>query len=207
MGDRLDGPAAQRLDRRLRRSPRLEVRQRCPRQLLQARHLRRGRLPPRHCRVKDIQGGIDGAFHPDTKGHMFGYAPAIGSALRTVLGFPYSGPTYTGPMYAGTGAPEVCDSKVRDGNRERNTVAPDTDPTGLNCRPTSPPTSPAGASREARHRPTAARCSRTRSHPAGRPRSSSAPDPPVARATPGPASVRTAPVPCCGSPCGVTRHR
>ncbi len=63
---------------------------------------------------------------------MFGYAPAIGSALRNVLGFPYSGPTYTGPMYAGTGAPQVCDSKVRDGNRESNTVAPATDPTGLN---------------------------------------------------------------------------
>ena len=79
----------------------------------------------------EIQKDINGAFHPDTEGHLFGYAPAIAESARYALGFPYPWTTLPPPMYGGRNAPEVCDTVVRDGNQELFVPAPSTDISGL----------------------------------------------------------------------------
>ena len=79
----------------------------------------------------EIQGDQNGAFHPNAAGHLWGYGDAILDSLRDTLGFPYTGGAYFGPMYAGTGTPQNCDTRVGDGNREQITTAPATDITGL----------------------------------------------------------------------------
>ena len=63
----------------------------------------------------DVQSGIDGAFHPDTSGHLFGYVPAIvDSSLREVLDLSIQQPRLLVPvpMYAGNGSPTTCDTVV-----------------------------------------------------------------------------------------------
>lgn len=79
----------------------------------------------------EIQGDQNGAFHPNSAGHLWGYGDAILDSLRESLGFPYTGVPYFGPLYGGSGQPQTCDTKVGDGNREQVTTAPATDVSGL----------------------------------------------------------------------------
>lgn len=83
----------------------------------------------------EIQKDQNGAFHPDSAGHYFGYAPAITQAARTALGVPYPWSLSAPPMYVGTGSPDVCDSVVGDGNLESFTPAPATDVSTLDLPP------------------------------------------------------------------------
>ena len=64
-----------------------------------------------HRRVEGHPGRHRRGVPPEHQGHISATPRRSASALRNVLGFPYSGPTYTGPMYAGTGAPQVCDTE------------------------------------------------------------------------------------------------
>jgi hypothetical protein len=80
----------------------------------------------------ELQSDINGAFHPNADGHLFGYAPAIAESARYALGFPYSWDTLPRPMYAGNGSPATCDTTRGDGNRERYVPAPPTDVAALN---------------------------------------------------------------------------
>ena len=75
----------------------------------------------------DIQSGIDGAFHPNTSGHLWGYAPAIVDSLREQLGFPYSfaGDPLAPPPYAGLDVPADCDATIGDVGEAVAHLAPD----------------------------------------------------------------------------------
>lgn len=76
----------------------------------------------------EIQGDKWGAFHPDSAGHLYGYAPAIVNSLRGALGFTLPGPTPT-PLHASFGPPKppVCDLTTDDGKDELYEEAPPAD--------------------------------------------------------------------------------
>ena len=73
----------------------------------------------------ELQNDINGAFHPNAAGHLFGYAPAIAQTGRYALGFPYSwGAFGGGPLYGGSNWEGTCDTTYGDGRDERFTAAP-----------------------------------------------------------------------------------
>ena len=185
-----------------RRGQRLEVRQRCPRQLLQARHLRRGRLPARHRRVEGHPGRHRRRLPPRHHRATCSATPrrsarhcAPCSASRTpVRPTPARCTPAPAPRRCATrrSATATASSEHR---RPRAPIRPDsTSPR------TSPPISPAGNSRRSGHRQQLLGLRRLR----GTQRSDAARAPHrfrrAARATPVRASARTAPAPCCGLP-------
>ena len=91
---------------------------------------------PRHPRVARRPGGIDGAMHPNTSGHLWGYAPAIVDALRQQLGFPYE--LHRLGVRADVRRQRLrgdCNTVSGDGDHKLAIAAPPTHPAGLNLPP------------------------------------------------------------------------